>query len=304
MRTTESTEFAAQKGPPCMGEMTVAPARHGPFPGNLAPELIAAYAAATGDQTVSVLSGRAVPAVFPVLLVFAPQEAARADLPEAVWQRVRGGVHGEHDIVLHRPVVPGERLDTSSWISAVRTTRAGTQVVMQFEQSGADGRVAVEQWWTMVLLGLHGVAGMGTMPADHRFPDEARANPLGSVTHRIDKDVARRYAEVSGDWSAHHFDIEVARSAGFDFVFTHGLCTMAICTHRLLDLLDVDDPSRVRRVAVRFASPTPLHSELTVNAFGISEHSFAFEASAGRAGNPDPANATRTITHGRLELRS
>jgi len=275
-----------------MSELVLAPARHGPFPGTLAPEAITAYAAATGDQTVAVLDGRAVPAVFPVILTFEPQEAARADVPEAVWQRIRGGVHGEHDIVIHRPLVPGERLDTSSWISAVRTSRAGTQIVVQFEQVGADGVVAVEQWWTMVLLGLHGVADLGTMPADHRFPDDVRS--LGSASRHIDKDLAHRYAEVSGDWAAHHFDIEVARAAGFDFVFTHGLCTMAITTHLLLGVLDVD-PDRVRRVAVRFASPTPLDSELTVNAFGISENSFAFEA---------VANGATTITHGRLELRS
>jgi acyl dehydratase len=278
-----------------MSELVLTPARHGPFPGTLAPDAIAAYAAATGDQTGAVLDGRAVPAVFPVILIFDPQEAARADVPEAVWQRIRGGVHGEHDIVMHRPLIPGERLDTSSWISAVRTSRAGTQIVVQFEQVGADGTVAVEQWWTMVLLGLHGVADLGTMPADHRFPDDARARPLGSASQHVDKDVAHRYADVAGDWAAHHFDIEVARAAGFDFVFTHGLCTMAIITHLLLGLLDVDDPARVRRVAVRFASPTPLDSELTVNAFGVSENSFAFEAAA---------NGTTTITHGRLELRS
>jgi acyl dehydratase len=278
-----------------MSELTVARVRHGPFPGSLEPENIAAYAAATGDQTAAVLDGNAVPAVFPVILAFTPQEAARADAPDAAWGRVRGGVHGAHDIVVHRPLVPGERLDTWSWVSAVRTSRAGTQVVVQLEQVGADGTVAVEQWWTMVLLGLRGVADLGAMPADHRFSDDARAHPLGCVSQHIDKDMARRYAEVSGDWSAHHFDIEVARAAGFDFVFTHGLCTMAICTHRLLDLLGVDDPARVRRVAVRFASPTPLDSGLTVNAFRITEHSFAFEAST---------NGTTTITHGRLELRT
>jgi acyl dehydratase len=277
-----------------MSELAVAPVRHGPFPGHLAPEAIAAYAAATGDQTAAVLDGRAVPAVFPVILVFTAQEAARADVPEAAWQHVRGGVHGEHDIVLHRPLNPGERLDTSSWISAVRTSRAGTQVVMQFEQVGADGAVAVEQWWTMMLLGLSGVADLGAVPAEHRFPDDARARPLGSVSQHIDKRVAHRYAEVSGDWSAHHFDIDVARAAGFDFVFTHGLCTLAICTHRLLDLLGVDDPGRVARVAVRFASPTPLDEELTVNAYGIEQNSFAFEAIS---------RGVPTITHGRLELR-
>jgi len=278
-----------------MSELVLEPVRHGPFPGTLAPKTIAAYAAATADQTTAVLVGRSVPAVFPAILIFEPQEAARADVPETVWQHVRGGVHGEHDIVLHRPLVPGERLQTWSWISAVRTSRAGTHIVMQFEQLDADGAVAVEQWWTMVLLGLHDVADLGTMPPDHRFPDDARANPLGSVTHHIDNDVAHRYAEVSGDWAAHHFDIEVARAAGFDFVFTHGLCTMGITTHVLLDILGVDDPARVRRVAARFASPTPLDSEFTVNAFGIDENSFAFEAIA---------NGATTITHGRLELRS
>jgi acyl dehydratase len=269
-----------------MNELVLAPARHGPFPGTLAPDAIAAYAAATGDHSSAVLDGRAVPAVFPVILIFEPQEAARADVPEAVWQRISGGVHGEHDIVIHRPLVPGEPLDTSSWISAVRTSRAGTQIVVQFEQVGTDGAVAVEQWWTMVLLGLHGVADLGTMPA--------RARPLGTARQHIDKDVAHRYAEVSGDWAAHHFDIDVARAAGFDFVFTHGLCTMAIATHLLLDVLGLDHPARVRRVAVRFASPTPLDSDLTVNAFGINENSIAFEADV---------NDTTTITHGRLELR-
>jgi acyl dehydratase len=278
-----------------MSDMTLTCAPHGPFPGHLAPEVIAAYAAATGDQTAWVLDGRAVPAVFPVLLVLAPQEAARADVPDTVWRRVRGGVHGEHDIVLHRPLAPGERLHTSSQISALRTTKAGTSVVVHLEQFGADGRIAVEQWWTMVLLGLDGMADVGAMPADHRFPDAARANPLGSITHHIDEQMAHRYAELSGDWSAHHFDIEVARAAGFDFVFAHGLCTMAICTHRVLALLGIDDPARIARVAVRFASPTPLGAELTVTAYGIDARRLAFEASA---------RGVTTISHGRLELRA
>ena len=64
---------------------------------------------------------------------------------------------------------------------------------------------------------------------------------------------------------------------------------MAICTHRLLGLVGVGDRGRVRRVAVRFASPTPLGADLI-----IDEQSFAFEAACGD---------TTVITHGRLELR-
>jgi acyl dehydratase len=278
-----------------MTELTISPGRHGPFPGRLEPDAIAAYAATTGDQTAAVRTGLAVPAVFPVILVFAAQEAAGADMPAAAWERARGGVHGEHDIVLHRPLVPGEPLDTWSHISAVRTSRAGTHVVVHLEQFDSEGRIAVEQWWTMVLLGLNGVVDLGTMPAEHRFPDHARANPLGATSQHLGDRLAHRYAEVSGDWAAHHFDIQIARAAGFDFVFTHGLCTMAICSHRLLGLLGIDDPGRVARVAVRFASPTPLDEELTVNAYGVDQNSVAFEATS---------TGVTTITHGRLELRS
>ena len=275
--------------------MTVNPARHGPYPGRLEPDGISAYAAATGDDTTSVVAGQTVPAVFPVILVLDAVQTARADVPAEAWERVRGGVHGEHDIVLHRPLKPGEGLTTWSQISAMRTSGAGTRLAVHLEQFGCDGRLAVEQWWTMVLLGLEGLPDLGTMPAEHRFPDAARGNRLGSTTFHIDERTGHRYAEVSGDWSAHHFDVEVARAAGFDFVFAHGLCTMAICTHRILGLLGVDDPGRVSRVAVRFASPTPLGCDLEVKAYGIDQRSFAFEAAV---------DGATTITHGRLELRT
>ena len=204
-------------------------------------------------------------------------------------------IHDRSLIVLHRALTPGEELTTWSQITGIRTSRAGTRVAVHLEQVDSDGRLAVEQWWTMVLLGLDGPPDLGTMPAEHRFPDAARSKPLGSTDFHIDKRSAHRYAEVSGDWSDHHFDIGAARAAGFDFVFAHGLATLAICTHRLLGLLGVDDPCRVSRVAVRFASPTPLECDLTVNAYGIDEHSFAFEAAA---------DDVTTITNGRLELRT
>jgi acyl dehydratase len=269
--------------------------RHGPFPGELEPQRIAAYALATADETRAVLTGAAVPAVFPAVLTFHAQEAANGDVPQAAWQGARGGVHAEHDIVAHRPLIPGETLDTWSRLAAVRTTRAGAQVVLHIEQFDGDGLLAVEQWWTTMLLGLHGMADLGSMPAEHRFADSVRNNPIGSAIQHVDEQLAHRYAEVSGDWSAHHFDIDAARATGFDFLFTHGLCTMAICTHRVLAIIGVDDPGVVGRVAVRFASPTRLGGDLTVDAYGIAPRSFAFEATC------DDANV---ITHGRLELRA
>jgi hypothetical protein len=48
-------------------------------------------------------------------------------------------------------------------------------------------------------------------------------------------------------------------------------------------------------VAVRFASPTPLGSDLVLAAYRIDERAVAFEATC---------NGVKTISHGRLELQS
>lgn len=270
------------------------PRRHGPYAGVVSPDLIAAYADATADDTPAVRSGAAVPVVFPIVLAFHAGDDARADLPARIWERVRGGVHGEHDVVVHRPLRPGDRIDTWTSISAVRTVRPGTQVVVHFEHIAPDGVVAVEQWWTMILLGLDGMADLGELPAAHPFPPAALAHPLGTAVQQVPSDTARRYAAVSGDWSAHHFDIAVARAEGFDVLFNHGLCTMAMCVHRLLRIAGIDDPARVRRVAVRFASPTPLGGDVEVRAYRADPDVLVFEASCGDQ---------TVVTNGRLELR-
>jgi acyl dehydratase len=98
---------------------------------------------------------------------------------------------------------------------------------------------------------------------------------------------------VSHDWSAHHFDLESARRAGFDYLFAHGLCTMAMCTHAVVAMVADGDSSRVRRVAVRFASPTRLDEDLTVDVYEIDPMRYGFEATCAGAG---------VIKHGRLEL--
>ncbi len=267
--------------------------RHGPFAGTVDPDLVQRYAAATNDAGATVRAGTAVPATFPVLLVFDAQYAATSGVPRSVFKTGRSGVHGEHDIVFHRPLVPGEALDTWSEPWAVRNTRAGMRMVLHMEQLDADGELVVEQWWTIFFAGNDSLVDGGPEPPDHTFPDEARAHPVASVVGHVDADQATRYAEVSDDWSPHHFDLEAARKSGFDYLFAHGLCTMAMCTQAAVGAVADGDPSRVRRVAVRFASPTRLDQDITVDVFAVNATTFAFEATC--------AGAT-VIKHGRLEL--
>jgi acyl dehydratase len=269
--------------------------RHGPFPGVLDPATIAQYAAATNDANPLVTSGAAVPATFPVILIFDAQWAANAAVPKSVYRSGRNGVHGEHEVLLHRPLAPGEALETFSEPFAVRNTRAGARVVLHMEQFGADGDLAVEHWWTIFFPSCDLLAEVGPEPPDHAFPEAARDHLVGSDTQHVDRDLPTRYAEVSNDWSAHHFELDAARNAGVDYVFTHGLCTMAMCTHAAVGMVAGGDPSRVRRVAVRFASPTRLDADLTVAVYEVGDGVYAFEATCAEAA---------VIKHGRLELFS
>lgn len=68
------------------------------------------------------------------------------------------------------------------------------------------------------------------------------------------------FAGSSGDHNAIHIDIDVARSAGLDDVFAHGMLSMAYLARLLTDNVGVE---RLRSYKVRFASITPVHGQPT-----------------------------------------
>jgi len=69
------------------------------------------------------------------------------------------------------------------------------------------------------------------------------------------------YAAVSGDFNPIHIDPEVGRAAGFPGAILQGMCTMAwladACTAYL------GDPSRVKRLRVRFSRPVVVGDVVT-----------------------------------------
>ena len=199
-------------------------------------------------------------------------------------------------------LVPGEELATYSEASCVRITRAGSGVVLRIEMRDASDQVVAEQWWQTFLVGVTLGENRGPEPPDHTFPESARAQPVGQYTVHVDLDQPTRYGEVSGDWSPHHFDRAVAQAGGFDDVFLHGLCTMAMCGQAVVETVADGDPTRVRRLAVRFASPTMLDDDLVVDIFRAGTNTFAFEATCGRDGDQARTGRTARLTRARQRL--
>lgn len=68
------------------------------------------------------------------------------------------------------------------------------------------------------------------------------------------------FAGASGDHNPIHIDIDVARSAGLDDVFCHGMLSMAYLGRLVTTWLP---QSLLRSFSVRFVSITPIHGEPT-----------------------------------------
>jgi acyl dehydratase len=253
----------------------------GPFEDRFDVERVQRFSAATGQTRPRPRSGEEVPPGAAVTLLWEAQNAGRdALVPREFQQAASGGVHGEHDIVWHRRVTLDEPLVT--WVEGWGARPAGghSVVTLHYVTMDADDHVVVEQWWSTVWLGVTCRAG-GVDAPEHAFPDEARNHPVGSWTVDVDEDMARRYAEVSGDWSAHHFDEAAARRSGSDRPFLHGLCTLALCAQGAVDTGAGEGVGALERIAGRFARPLPLGDRLEVEFFRAGPKELAFEARSG-----------------------
>jgi acyl dehydratase len=68
------------------------------------------------------------------------------------------------------------------------------------------------------------------------------------------------FAGASGDHNPIHIDLDVARSAGLEDVFAHGMLSMAYVARLVTDWVPQE---RVRGLSARFLSITPVHGQPT-----------------------------------------
>jgi acyl dehydratase len=255
----------------------------GPFDVVLDADLAAAFARATRDDNPRYADGSALPPTAIATQSYAAQLPSILELvPASVFAAARGGVHGRHDLLLHRPLDPGEALHTLVELHSAAPARDNLRVTLVHRTFDTRERLVAEQWWTTVLLGTTAERVGPDLPP-RPVPALDDLPLLAEEAVRVDDEMARRYAEVSGDFSAHHFDVEAARRSGFDAPFLHGLCTMALCARAVVRTACAGDPSRLRRFAVRFAAPAFLELDLTVRVCGLGPDQFAFEATSADA---------------------
>ncbi|NMN95772.1 MaoC/PaaZ C-terminal domain-containing protein [Antrihabitans stalactiti] len=91
-------------------------------------------------------------------------------------------------------------------------------------------------------------------------PPALKISPISRTTLAL-------FAGASGDHNPMHIDIDVAKSAGLDDVFAHGMLSMAYLGRLLTDNFD---SAAIRSYRVRFASITPVHGKPTATGKVVS----------------------------------
>jgi acyl dehydratase len=251
-----------------------------------------AYAAATNDQNPAYLTGLLAPPVFAVVPTWDAMMVALHDVVSAEDQVAM--LHAEQDMHFQGPLVPGRSLVTFAEAYSLRSGRMGTRFTMRVVSSYEDGTPVIEQFATMLIRGIAAGDDGGQTPPPHAFPPDAKAAKLASVAGTVDSDQAVRYAAASGDANPIHLDDEAAKAVGLPGVILHGMCTMALCGRDIVDELAGGDPTRLRRLAVRFYRPVFPGNDLVTTMYDAGAGIVAFEASsAGKV----------VVRDGRAELR-
>ncbi len=175
-------------------------------------------------------------------------------------------VHGEHDMVFHRPLRHGDVLQLRGTLRSLEEKSSG-KVVTYGLIGMVDGRVALEGSTTYF---IRGKAKEGAEKKESR-PVEPPPAPSWTTSQAVTPDQATRYAHVSDDHNPIHIDGDMARAAGLPGVILHGLCTMAFAQRDLVHHYG-GDPTRLKRISVRFARPVFPGDTLTFQAWDRDGH--------------------------------
>jgi acyl dehydratase len=235
-------------------------------PGRIDADAAVAYARASNDPNTAYEDGDAVPPLFTASLVLPVMGLTQRKMPPGAITGVVGGVHGEHQVIYHRPVEPGMKVKMRSSLRSARQTKAGSLTTVQIDIFDLEDRPLLTHYWGNLQLKGHLVEGeVGESPPPHSFPEDLRDNLVGSYTTYVDLDQGFRYAGASGDRPPHTIDDELAAREGYPYKILQGMCTFALCSGGVVQFGADGDPSRLRRIGGRFARPCHPKRDLRVD---------------------------------------
>jgi acyl dehydratase len=168
------------------------------------------------------------------------------------WKKV---LHGEQGFEVFRPIPSEGTVVGRSRVTGLFDKGKDRGAVLLSERDVVDkasGELLCRLTSTTMLRGDGGFGGeAGQLPKPHTLPER----PSDRVERTETSRQAALIYRLSGDYNPLHADPEVARNAGFEQPILHGLCTFGIVCRALVGAVCENDPTRLRKMQVRFSAP-------------------------------------------------
>lgn len=238
------------------------------------PTHVAAFASAVGESSHDMLAGRVVPTTYPVTLGWRLQNAAH----DGVLPTDTLGLHGEHSFRFHAPVESGTTVVTRARLQSVVPRRSGTTVTTLSQTSSPDGKLLVEQLFTVFAVGQQLPASGEEVAPWPVVGEQDDLDVLAKTTEEVGADVPRRYSEAADDHYAIHLDDSFARRMGLPGVIVHGMCTLAYAARAVRHALPEGDG--LTALGCRFHAPLLPGTQFTTTVRGGSAGVGLFETVA------------------------
>jgi acyl dehydratase len=193
------------------------------------------------ENKLKVFPTFAVMPIFPALGPFAKEVNLN-------WHAV---LHGEHGIVLHRPIPTSGILQT--WVECLSIYDKGDKGALlnvRFETRDEKGEMLFENH-AVILDRSGGNFGGENGPVPERIEPPAGKRPdfqWEDVTS-LDQSVLYR---LSGDKNPLHIDPDFAKKVGLERPILHGLCTFGFAGRAMLHSVCGSDSSRLKSFSSRF----------------------------------------------------
>jgi acyl dehydratase len=159
-------------------------------------------------------------------------------------------LHGEQEVILHKPLPTSAKLVTSSHIPEIYDKGKAALVILESEAKDADtGESLFTNRFSLFIRGEGGFGGESGPKAGNQAPDRA---PDATILRKTLPQQALIY-RLSGDKNPLHADPEFAKMGGFDQPILHGLCSYGITCKAIVDEVLGGDVAAVARYQARFA---------------------------------------------------
>jgi acyl dehydratase len=205
-------------------------------------------------------------------------------------------LHGEEEIVFHRPLPPTAEIIADSGVIEVYDKGAGKGAVIVREtriRTAADDAPLATIYRTVFARGDGGCGGSpNPAPKPHTVPGRAPDRSLLITTRR---DQAALY-RLLGDRNPLHIDPERATAAGFTKPILHGLCTYGLTCRAVLAVYCHYDPDQIASHGARLSGPMYPGETLQIDMWR-DDDIISFEAFV-------PERSVTVVKNGRTVLRN